>query len=65
MKSVSTRITEDGGIEIPTEMLEELGLREGDLLHWSIEDGRVIIEPAAAAPTSAKKYPARIRDAKR
>jgi AbrB family looped-hinge helix DNA binding protein len=47
---VSAPLRSKGVITIPRQVREELGLHEGDSLLVTVEDGRIVLTPAALVP---------------
>ncbi|MBB3930439.1 AbrB family looped-hinge helix DNA binding protein [Kaistia hirudinis] len=46
MRDVKVRISEDGAVSLPSEFLEELGLRTGDTVVVNVDDGDIRIRAA-------------------
>ena len=45
-----------GQVTIPKAIVDELGLKKGDLLEVRIEDGRIVLVPAVAVPRDQAWY---------
>ena len=45
---MSTKISEGGRVVIPVEIRRELGLKDGDIVMWELEDGEARLTTRAA-----------------
>ena len=48
MLRVRTTLTRKGQVTVPVEIRRALGLREGDKVEFTMEDGRAVLQPAGS-----------------
>jgi AbrB family looped-hinge helix DNA binding protein len=53
-KAVTTRVSTKGQVVLPSPIRRRLGIREGDSLDASVEDGRIVLTPQPKKKFKAK-----------
>lgn len=51
---MQTRVSSEGEVLLPEPIRSQLGIRAGDSLDASVEDGRIVLAPQIASPYEAK-----------